>query len=106
MRIAMQIPLEDIGTHHAALFWEPTSADPGGTLAILIVIFLLLLSAVALLFLGIALLAWLFRPDGEEVDVVPLQTEKGVFWVPVSKGERRRARPGDRRAGERGRSPR
>lgn len=99
----MRIPLEDIGPHQAALFREPASGDPGGTLAILIALLLLLLSAVAILCLGITLLAWLFRPSGKEVDIVPLQTGKYAFWIPVSKRERRRARPGDRRADERGR---
>jgi len=88
----MRIPLEDIGPHHAALLQGPASGNLGGTFAIFIVLLLLLLSAVTLFFLGIALLAWLLRPSGKEVDVVPLQTGKDVFWVPVSKGERHRVR--------------
>jgi hypothetical protein len=93
LRIAVRISPEDIGHHHAALFLGPASGDPGGTLAILVVLLLLLLSAVVLLLLGIALLAWLFRPSEKEVDVVPLQTDGNVFWVPIPKGERRRAHP-------------
>jgi hypothetical protein len=89
----MRIHLEDIYPHHAALFRGPASGDPGGTLAILVVLLLLLLSAVVLLFLGIALLAWLFRPSEKEVDVLPLQTDGNVFWVPIPKGERHRAHP-------------
>jgi len=65
------------------------------------VLLLLLLSAVALLLLGIAFLAWLLRPSDAEVDVVPLQTVKDVFWVPVSKGKRPSAGPQDRKADER-----
>jgi len=92
LKIAMRIHLEDIRPHHAALFLGPAAGDPGGTLAILIVLLLLLLSAAALLFLGIASLAWLLRPSGKKVDVLPLQTGKDVFWIPMPKGERCRGR--------------